>query len=177
MKPVRYLGDYAKLSIDAPIGYPHIIDLDCLDHEFFDQQNFTIADLVVTTLFKFMPGALSAFLDLDRPNFHYILGGQRNALDFCIKRDGRIVTVGFLNEKEEGGWDEQHQYRVGGKATEQWTPIRLSIGKWYKETDAEKLIQGASGDAYSYFLHEPWHAVSPEQEVELVCGLSQGRNF
>lgn len=93
VKRNRYLGDYPKLPVDVPTGYPHIIDLDCLDHDFFDQQKITIADLVVTILFKFMPGALNAFLDLERPYFHYIMGGQRTALDFCIKRDGRMVRV------------------------------------------------------------------------------------
>lgn len=176
-KPVKYLGVYPKLPIDAPIGYPHIIDLECLDHDYSDLQKLSIADLVVTVLFKYMPGALTAFLDLDRPKFHYILGGLKNHLDFCIKRDGRMVTVGFLNEKELGGWDEQHQYRIDGKATEQWTPIWLRVGDGYEETDAEKVVERASGDVYSFFMHEPWHVYSPEQEVELVCGLSQGRNF
>ena len=93
VKPVKYLNDYSKLPIDAPVGYPHIIDLDCLDHDFHDSQDITIPDLVVTILFKFMPGALTAFLDLTRPKFHYIQAGDGIRLDFCIKRDDRTVTV------------------------------------------------------------------------------------
>ena len=94
VKSIRYLGDCPKLPADAPIGYPHIIDLDSLDHDGYEGQGISIADAVVTILFKFLPGALAAFLDLDRPDFHYIQAGRLSShLDFCIKRKGRMVTV------------------------------------------------------------------------------------
>ena len=89
-----YLDVYPELPIDTPIGCPHIIDVDSMDHDFYDHQNMTIADAVVTILYKFMPSALTAFLDLDRPYFHYIQAGRPGVrLDFCIKRDGRMVIV------------------------------------------------------------------------------------
>ena len=93
VKPVKYLDGYPKLPVDAPIGYPHIIDIECLDEDFYASQPITIADLVVTVLFKFMPGALTAFLDLHRRKFHYIQAGGQTRLDFCIKRNGRTVSV------------------------------------------------------------------------------------
>lgn len=93
VKPVKYLGGYSELPIDAPIGYPHVVDLDCLDHDFYYSQPISIADLVVTILFKFTPNALTAFLNMDRPNFHYIRAGGPTSLDFCIKRDSRMVSV------------------------------------------------------------------------------------
>ena len=92
-EPVRYLDVYPKLPINTPVGHPHIIDLECLDHDFYNFQPITIADLVVTVLFKFTPGTLTAFLDLERPRFLYI---QARSLDFCIKRIGRVVTVRVL---------------------------------------------------------------------------------
>ncbi len=69
VKPVKYLDGYPKLPVDAPVGYPHIIGIECLDEDFYASQPIGIADLVVTVLFKFMPGALTAFLDLNRPKF------------------------------------------------------------------------------------------------------------
>ena len=97
-KEIKYLGVYPELPIDAPIGCPHIIDVDSIDHDFYDTQDVGIADTVVTILYKFMPNALTAFLDLDAPNFHYIQAGSPGSrLDFCIKRDGRMVTVGYLS--------------------------------------------------------------------------------
>ena len=96
--PIKYLDCYPNLPVDAPVGHPHIIDTDSIDHEFARSQNMTIADAVVTILFKYMPGALTAFLDLERPHFHYIQAGRVARLDFCIKRDRRAVTVGVRVE-------------------------------------------------------------------------------
>lgn len=90
---LKYLGDYPKLPIDAPVGHPHLVDPASVDEE-YPQQSLTVADLVVTILFKFMPEALTAFLDLERPKVLYIQGGKKGTrLDFCIKRDKRVVTV------------------------------------------------------------------------------------
>ena len=94
VQSIKYLGDCPNLPMDTPVGYPHIIDLDSLDHDGYEGQGISIADAVVTILFKFMPGALAAFLDLDRPDYHYIQAGRSSScLDFCIKRKGRMVTV------------------------------------------------------------------------------------
>lgn len=68
---LTYLGDYAQLPIDAPVGHPHRVDPDSIKED-FTNEDLTTADLVFTILFKFMPEALTAFLDLDRPNVHYI---------------------------------------------------------------------------------------------------------
>ena len=96
VRTLKYLGDYPELPIDAPVDCPHIIDLDSLDHEYFYLQGIGIADAVATILFKFMPAALAAFLDLDCPKFHYIQADQAaSRLDFCIKRDGCMVTVRY----------------------------------------------------------------------------------
>lgn len=94
VKPVIYLDHFPKLPIDAPIGYPYI-DLGYLDQDFHNEQTIGIADLVVTVLFKFMQRAMTAFLDLDRPNVHYIQRGGTSRLDFCIKTDRRGVIVRF----------------------------------------------------------------------------------
>lgn len=85
IKTIEYLDVYPELPIIAPIGYPHIIDLNSLDHAYYDGQKLGIADAVATILFKFMPGALSAFLDLDRPSFLFIQDGNSGRLDFCVK--------------------------------------------------------------------------------------------
>lgn len=91
-----YLGVYPELPVDAPIGCPHLIDVDSLDHKPHGLQNLRIADAVVTILYKVTPGALTAFLDLDRPYFHYIHASYPGVHDgFCIKRDGRFVKVSY----------------------------------------------------------------------------------
>ncbi|KAL9074961.1 MAG: hypothetical protein Q9161_001891 [Pseudevernia consocians] len=167
--PVKYLDGYPKLPIDAPFGCPHIIDLDCLDHDFYDSQPISIADLVVTILFKVMPQALTAFLNMHRPKFHYIQAGGSTRLDFCIKRDDRTVSVGFLNEKELGGWDVEHKYRIDGRSTEQWTPVWIDIGGELLDTDTKSVLEGAPDHAYSMFMHEPWHG---RDEIELVVDWS-----
>ncbi|CAD6577545.1 MAG: hypothetical protein ASARMPREDX12_008392 [Alectoria sarmentosa] len=170
---LTYLGDYAELPIDAPVGHPHLVDPDSVDEE-FTQEDLTVADLVVTILFKFMPEALTAFLDLNRPKVHYIQGGSSRRLDFCIKRNNRLVIIGFLNEKALGGWDLQYQYRIKGKATEMWTPVSMSAGDGHKVIDAEKIVQGAPGSAFSIFQHEPWR---PAQEMEWLPSAQNVQNF
>ena len=91
---IKYLGDYPKLPMDAPNGYPHILDIEFVDQEIYWMQNISIADVFVTVLFKFLPAALTVFLDLDRPYFHYVLSGLRGiSSDFCIKSEGRTVIV------------------------------------------------------------------------------------
>ena len=91
-KPIEYIDSYRDLPANVPFGHPHIIDLERLDRV-FDDYPISIADLVVTILFKFKPGALRTFLDLKRPRFHYIHVGRITQSEFCIKRDGRTVTV------------------------------------------------------------------------------------
>lgn len=91
---LTYLPDCADLPIDAPIGHPHLVDPESVSDRFVPQ-DLTVADVVVTTLFKYQPEALTAFLDLDRPKVHYIQAGRRSRLDICIKREGRVVTVSF----------------------------------------------------------------------------------
>lgn len=91
---VTYLTAYAGMPIDTPVGHPHIVDPESVDAEFLPK-DLTVADVVVTTLFKFQPQALTTFLDLDRPRVHYIQGGRLSRLDICIKREGRMVTVSF----------------------------------------------------------------------------------
>ena len=133
-KPIKYINSYPILPADAPFGHPHIIDLERLDVVFYVYP-ISIADLVVTILFKLKPEALTAFLDLNRPRFHYIQLGPADRSDFCIKRDGRIVTVrvsqtcwgrcgligpfyiGFLNGKEVGDWEKAHKYSIDKEST------------------------------------------------------------
>ena len=97
VKPIKYLDVYSKLPIDAPVGHPHIIDPKSLSEDDCYYKDATMADAVVTILFKVLPEALTAFLDLNRPYFHYIHSGSTGHLDFCIKREDRMVTVRWLS--------------------------------------------------------------------------------
>ena len=66
VKPIKYLDVYPKLPVDAPIGHPHILDLDSLDEELNKVHSLSIADAVVTILFKAMPCPFTTFLDLNK---------------------------------------------------------------------------------------------------------------
>ena len=85
--------------------------------------------------------------------------------------------MGFLNEKEVGGWDDQTIYRIDGKATETWSPVSYQVGEVLEETDAKKILDVACVDAYGFLMHEPWHEEFPDEPIEVVCGLSHGRRI
>ncbi len=88
-----YLDDYPSLPADAPLGCPHIVDLSSLSED-FPQEEMSIPDLVVTVLFKYKPVTLRAFLDLERPEVHFVNHPPYpSTFDFCIQRTGRIVKV------------------------------------------------------------------------------------
>ena len=65
-------------------------------------------------------------------------------------------------------------YSIDGESTEEWTPVMIDFGDGQPIRDAPKVLDQASVYAYSMFMDEPWHG---EHEVEVVCGLSDGRNF
>ena len=39
------------------------------------------------------------------------------------------------------------------------------------------MLAEASGRVYLFLMHEPWLADLPHQPVELICGLSDDRDF
>ena len=88
---VVYLDSFPQLPANAPLGHPHILDLNSLSED-FPQEEATIPDIVVTILFKYKPEALKAFLDLNRAHVHFLLRESAN-LDFCILRNGKTVKV------------------------------------------------------------------------------------
>ena len=189
---IEYINSYPNLPANAPFGHPHIIDSERLDVVLYVYL-ISIADLVVTILFKLKPGALTAFLDLKRPNFHYIQAGSGDRSDFCIKRDGRIVTVrvsqirwrrfeligpfqiGFLNGKEKGGWEKAHKYSIDKESTKPWTPVSMKREDGHSETNAEKVARGASKFVWNVLgVHKVWRG---GHVVEMVCGLLDGQSF
>ena len=82
--------------------------------------------------------------------------------------------MGFLNEKEFGGWDHAHKYSIDKESTEPWTPVWSGGSGFKKETDAKTVLEEAPSFAYSIFMQEVWHE---DFEAEVVCGLSEGRSF
>ena len=82
--------------------------------------------------------------------------------------------MGFLNEKEVGGWDYAHKYFIDKESTEPWTPVCSEGSGLKKENDAKTVLEEAPSFAYSMFMHEVWNE---EFEAEVVCGLSKGRSF
>ena len=90
---MKYLNDYPELPADAPIDHPHIIDTD-LNEGVFKYELHNVPDTVVTILYKLRPEALTSFLNMDRPYFHYIHALENEDL-FCIQRNSRQVTVRY----------------------------------------------------------------------------------
>ncbi|CAF9910992.1 hypothetical protein IMSHALPRED_009887 [Imshaugia aleurites] len=87
-----------------------------------------------------------------------------------------MVTLGFLNEQDVGGWDEEYEYRINGKATEPWTPIRMRIGTGHDTTRVKEIQGEAPRFAFTIFMHQPWKQY-PGQEIEWFSGLSYGQKI
>ena len=188
-----YLSDYPELPTDAPIGHPHIVNLSALQDD-VPTDDITIADVVASVLFKYRPSALTAFLDLDRSHVHFLCrsGGE---LDFCISRKGQTVKitsstldvssgvavltsqVGWLNEREQGGWDLVFKYVIDEEATGNWSPMRCIGGENGPEThvikDAEEIREGVQDFAYAVGAKGAWEQ-DMDSEIEFITGLWQG---
>lgn len=192
-----YLDDCPKLPVGAPVGHPHLIDPRCVSED-FPQEDITVADIVVTILFKYRPEALHAFLDLSRPHVHFISGLWNSSVhNFCIKRDGRTVTVCLVqaielfielfiekycrwvylnNRRVEPGWKVQYIYLIKSEATGEWSPIGCDSYHETKTTRKDELAQLAPTLALNFFGREPWDQTSGV-EIEWVCGFSYNRGI
>ena len=89
-----FLDKHPKMLASAPDGHPRILDMNCLVDDLL-RQFVDIPDLVVTILFDWKPEALEAFLDLTRPELHFLRRGSDHP-DFCIQRNGLVVKVSRL---------------------------------------------------------------------------------
>ena len=85
-----YIDDFDMLSTCAPLGHPHILNVDSM--EAFPEVGTTIADVVATVLYNYNIETLKGFLDLKRSGVRF-LRRKEDDLDFCISRKGRIVKV------------------------------------------------------------------------------------
>ena len=81
--------------------------------------------------------------------------------------------MGFLNKKEVGGWDDQYQCLIEGKATERWTLVPFEDN----ENGLMQLWQLESIMVFKILCHEPWPQKGLVTPVEIVCGLSEDRKF
>ncbi len=184
-----YLDDYSQLPARAPFGCPHIVDIENLSEDFL-QAEVGIPELVVTVLYKYRPAALRAFLDLERPEVHFVRHNGGRQVDFCIQRQGRVVKVhksiqsnihaidnlqiGFLNERAIGGWVERYKYRIDASATGNWSPIHWQGGD--RQTYHDQMITRAvPAFAFDVASMRVWEIEQPDVEFEWFGGLLQGR--
>ena len=90
---VKYIATCAQLPADAPVGSPHIIDLEGIDYDAVESK-LRIPDLVATVCLNNSPKTLKRFMDFSRIfKYHYHFKKQGTFLDFCIIREKNIVTV------------------------------------------------------------------------------------
>ncbi|KAL8687365.1 MAG: hypothetical protein Q9218_006441 [Villophora microphyllina] len=175
---IIYLNDYPSLRADAPNDHPHLVDPASLDDDGAEEPltSMTIPDLVVTVLLHYPPAALKVSLDPGRAEV-YFLRKAKFYLDSCISRKGKIVKIGYLNEKETGGWDHLFTYRIDGISMGKWSPVSMTM---LQNTPAEKNITnlkeirvGAVNFTSCVAGSQPW-VYAEDVEIEVVTGLWQG---
>lgn len=93
MKELKYLNIVSLLPAEAPLGHPHLLDLDSIDTEEF-QPDLRIADMVVTVCYNHKPSTLDHFLDHSRDFMLRRCQVPYQGLDdFCIVRKEDFITV------------------------------------------------------------------------------------
>ncbi|KAL2042762.1 hypothetical protein N7G274_004521 [Stereocaulon virgatum] len=137
-----YLDGVPALPANAPPGWPHVFNYSCLDTSISltaQQSAGHIPDLIATILYKHTSCTLTGFLDLSNDfRFHIVKPSQQ--ANFVIAREGRTVTCGI---HKLGKWKEQHVYRVGPDAKQQWTPVLWTFRDTARdETEEGILYQG-----------------------------------
>lgn len=96
MEDIEYLSTCSQLPADAPVGHPHLIDIESVDADYpsYPQPGLCIADMVVTILYNYNPETLERFLDMSHDfKFHIHFKREGGLLDFVIIRKGNTVTV------------------------------------------------------------------------------------
>lgn len=117
---VTYLDTNLYLPADAPLGWPHLIDLSTLDES--DTTGLCIADMVVTVLLNHSPATLARFMDMSH-NFVFHVKERHTSddQDLLIVRTEMAVTVGFVDEGEK--WSVRHRYALRATPLAMWTPL------------------------------------------------------
>ena len=117
---VTYLDTNLHLPADAPLGWPHLIDLSALEES--DTTGLCIADMVVTVLLNHSPATLARFMDMSH-NFVFHVKERHTSddQDLLIVRTEMAVTVGFVDEGEK--WSVRHRYALRATPLAMWTPL------------------------------------------------------
>lgn len=129
---VGYTNEFPALKTDAPIGHPHIVDLNTIPDDMLEDERNVLklrfADGIATLLFKVNPVALTAFLNMCNEYFSFWIIEPKSATEghMFIFRKGSEVTVSSLHSTphtrlcahadgfNELGWlRSQVQRRVG----------------------------------------------------------------
>ena len=123
---VTYLDTCPLLPPDAPVGWPHLIDLCTLARS--DTTGLHIADMAVTVLCNHSSKTLARFMDMAHGFTFRVRSGEAASLyEFVIVRDGLEVSVGCLCVGGSRKWGIRHVYRLRGTPMARWTP------GWYQE--------------------------------------------
>lgn len=119
---VAYLDTSLHLPSDAPLGWPHLIDLTTLNGT--DTTGLHVADMVVTVLYNHNPDTLARFMDMSHNfTFHVKEPLTSDDQDFLVIRTALAVTVGFVDEGEK--WSVKHKYGLRATPMAMWTPLFL----------------------------------------------------
>ena len=133
--PINYLDTCLLLPPDAPLSWPHLIDVSTLSKS--DTTGLHIADMVVTVLYNHSPASLSRFMDMSHGfTFHVKEAPASKDQDILIIRTGMTVTCGFV---DEGGkkWSVKHKYGLRATPMARWTPLRFEE---YKGDGLEECV-------------------------------------
>ncbi|KAK0516642.1 hypothetical protein JMJ35_001245 [Cladonia borealis] len=149
------------LPAGAQQGCPRVYWLDSVNRRTL-YNHISIPDIAVTALYWGHVDALHKFLDMTRPRvyfaFHSWVGNPQLSFrdwQFCIKREGIEVTVGFLRKDTVHDWIVGCVYVFFGAKTA-WEP-KGSVDKDVPMEQSIAIVKEVLGPvpAYMCFVFEP----------------------
>ncbi|KAK4696310.1 hypothetical protein P7C71_g1587, partial [Lecanoromycetidae sp. Uapishka_2] len=146
-------------------GHPRIVDISTFSEE-TDKQNLTMADVVATSLWKYKPEALQAFLDVGiYPTFRFVVRDATSEVgDFAIEREssesGPIVRCGYLHRAEDDQklkatkWAVSYEYFI--KENGLWAPHAHKRNDNIQSVNRAVINQAAAELGTELFLRKIW---------------------
>ena len=137
---VTYLDTSLLLPPDAPLGWPHLIDLTSLNR--LDTTGLQVPDMIVTVLCNHSPDTLARFMDMSHGfTFHVKEPPLSESQDLVIVRTATTVTVGFVDEGKR--WTARHRYGLRASVMARWTPLcieEFTTGEENEEKEGRVVV-------------------------------------
>ena len=154
---VKYLDTCLLLPADAPLGWPHLIDLSSLSES--DTTGLQVADMVVTILYNHSLETLSRFMDMSHGfTFHVKEWEGSEMQDLVIVRRGQTIQCGLV---DQGNWSIKHKYSLRGTPMARWTPLCLEyqgedLGNYETVEDVVEIMVAGEAFAFEVLQAKVW---------------------